>query len=148
MSTLAITAYLTRTELALGNLQLNDGTYKLSAQGFDPGSVTHRNEYATSPYVQGGLLVNSVRDLAQGGFVVDIYATSHADLQTRIADLKAAVSDQRTYDYYVVIEGQTYAWRCDRSDYAVGWVHERLHALVVPFTVQFNRDPQPIQGPI
>lgn len=149
MSNLTITAHVTRTELGKGVLQLNDGdNYRVSAVGFDPGAVTHRTEYATSPYVQGGLLVNAVRDLVQGGLTVDIYADTHAELQTLIGDLVEAVSEQRTYDLHVVIEGQTYAWRCDRSDYSVGWVHERLHALVVPFTIQFNRDPNPIQGPI
>ena len=145
---LTLSLYVTRTELGLTNLQLNEDPYKVSANDFNPGSVVFRRETAKSPYVDGGIVTGAVKDLVEGGINIDVSGADHSALRTNLDTLITAVTEQRYFDLYFTVNGAEYAWKCDRADYATGFVHERLHAIYLPVAITFTRAPTPVSGPV
>ena len=150
MTDIAVACFITRTELALADLNLNDGSnYKVI--GIGPGSLEWNRQYAGSPYVHGEVLVNAVK--AQGNLPMSIRCkgTTQSAREANVAALCRAL-EQFVYNITLTIEGVTYTWQCDPADYSLDEKGEisKFHRLAkqTVVTAQVPRHPIPIAGSV
>lgn len=143
---LTVAATISRAELGLGNLQLNQAPYTITPE-ISPGQVEFRRATVESPYVEGTFSTHVVKGQGQGQVVIDVRESTHAAAQTAIQTLIDAFT-QSTFVFTLSLNGTSYAWDCETADYSVGFAHERLHAIVIPVAFSFPRFPTANQGPI
>lgn len=136
----------TRDELALADLQLNDGVKYHTTPDIDPGQVSWRRESATSPYVDGEFTISRAKEESEGKVTIEVVATSQSLLRTYIGDLINAFT-QEEFNLIFDIDGAVYTWTCEAADYAVKWEHIRFHSFHALVGFQFPRSPIPVAGP-
>lgn len=146
MAELTVAASVTRTELQLGDLNIDDGTSFTLAQGLRIGSVTWRRETVQSPFVEGRIPVHEVKDAAESTVVVYVHGTSNAILNQNVGTLLDAFTKQYTYDLKLTVNSVNYQWVCERADYEVAFATAALNALLVPVSLSFHRKPTPFVG--
>ena len=142
----AVTLTVTRTELALATLNLNDpGVY--SIRSLNAGRVRRRSTVARSPYIEGGTVVSTVRDIVEMDLALDVEATTQATLQTRLDTLLDAFQ-QSSYTVTYGLDGTTYAWTCYPADYEVGIATpDAIFGFVLPVGLIVMRQPAATSGP-
>lgn len=145
---LTVVASLTRTELSLAGLNLEDpGTYRVVTAG--PGGVSWVRRFVESPYMHGRTLIDARKDQISVPLAVRVYAASLTQLETRAATLLRAF-EQFTYHLSISIDGAAHEYVCEVADYTVDdegtWdkyalmAHEQTYKFVIP------RSPIPVQG--
>lgn len=100
-----------RVELSLSNLQLNDpqnGLY-VSDEWSEGGILYQRYEAATSPFADGETVVAQRKQNTDQVFTIYINATSNADYQNKINEVKAAFGQYR-YDITIEWDGNIYSY--------------------------------------
>lgn len=148
MSDLDVTAFVTRGELELGLLNINDGDNFILGKGLQVGKLVWRKDTVTSPYVHGRFPVREVMDAIETTLVVYAKGESHAVLTENIGVLIAPFTEQSEYELRINVEGQAYHWRCERADYEVAFATETLNALMVPVQFTIYRSPIAVAGVI
>ena len=148
MSDLDVTAFVTRDELELGLLDINDGDNFILGKGIQVGKLVWRKDTVTSPYVHGRFPVREVMDAVESTLVVYAKGESHAVLTENIGVLIAPFTEQSEYELQINVEGQSYHWRCERADYEVAFATETLNALLVPVQFTIYRSPIAVAGVI
>jgi hypothetical protein len=143
-----VDAYVTRTELGLGNLDLINDTYKIEGEtGIEFGGRGWRRNMVDSPFVHGSYPVTQVMDNATVILSLQVRAASLAALETAIAAVVAAFS-QFEYDLYLILDDTTWAWRCYAADIVVGSEDERMAQYNVNVRMSIPRAPIPLDGGI
>ena len=143
---LTIIASVTRTELTLADLDLNDMTKFILGKNLDVSSVTWRKEAAQSPFIQGRIPVHEVKDAAETSIAVYVLGATHAALSANLEELLDAFTKQYSYILRINVEGVDNQWKCERADYQVGFATETLNARFVPVKLSFFRQPTPVVG--
>lgn len=137
----------TRTELGLAELALEDPVNGYSIVRMGPGAASWRRETVTSPYCHGDTLVAAVRDAQIAPLTVRVRADTPTTLDTRLATLLEAFSQ---YEYYtgIITDGAvSKQWRCSPADWSVGESGEmnKFHLMSNIYEVTFSIPRQPIQ---
>lgn len=146
MADATITATVSRTSLALADLNINDHVnYILSAQFLGAG-VTYRRQQVRSPYTEGAVTVNRTRDVIQDQVSIDVLASNYTTFQANIATLQAAFA-QDVFTLTVTTNGVPWAWTCEASDYKMDWSVPRIMGLYGQVQYTILRQPIPISGP-
>lgn len=145
---LNLTAIVTRTELGLGDLDLNDEVNFQFGRGIEVGRLTWRKDVVTSPYVHGRFPVREVKDAVESKITIYVLGTDHATLSTNIGVLIGAFTEQYQYELQIIVEGQSYSWLCERADYEVAFATETFNAIFVPVSLSFYRSPIQVSGVI
>jgi len=144
---MAISCKISRTILSLSDLEMiATNGYEVMWDGMDPGEVVQRQDWAKSPYVDGGALLSSVDDIATGVLSVEVKGTSESDLQTKVTTLITAFK-QITYTLDFNLNSTSWKWTCYRAN--------RLMDVNFPFYLSnltvchfhFTRQPTPVSGP-
>lgn len=146
MSDISVSASVTRNELSLGDLDLNDGVNYQLAKNFSAGSVTWRKQTVESPFYEGRYVVHEVKDAAETRLTVYVFGASYPALNSNLETLLAAFTEQSSYDVIITTEGQEHRWTCERADYEVAFATETVNALFVPVTFTMMRTPTPVSG--
>lgn len=141
MADIAITALVSRSELSLADLNIDDDVnYRLGAN-IDYGTVSWRRETVQSPYFAGRVPVHEVKDAVESKLVVYVLGSSHAVLNTNIQTLIEAVTEQYRWELKLTIEGVLHSWDCERADYQIAVATETMNARFVPVNLSFVRNP-------
>lgn len=113
---------ITRDELSLAVLDLNDGTSREIAgqAGVQPGSKTWRRETASSPHVPGSLVVHSVRDRDRMAVQIVHKASTFAAVWTLVEETEAAF-DQATFVVAETIGAQQIDYAGSEADASHVW---------------------------
>lgn len=142
----AHTATISRTELGMSSLSLQDTTYAVMNNSINGGVVQWRREVAVSPYVAGETEIGSVKDQVRSALTIRVTAGSHAALQTAVSTLVSAFS-QKSYTLTLGFDGVTYAWTCGRADYSIAFDEAMRLRSVARCTFVLPRSPVPASGP-
>jgi hypothetical protein len=139
-------SYITRASLSLGNLDIDTDPYKLGQENLDPGEVSWRRQWATSPFVHGSIEVNKTKDISRGTLDVLVDgAGSESTLRSEVATLITAFS-QSSYELHLTVNSTDWAWSCFAADYAVNFDNWRMSSIAIcKFSI--FRKPIPVAGP-
>lgn len=144
---MAVTATVTRTELGLAALALQDATYGIIQDSLDLGQVAWRRELATSPFAAGALEVGAVQEQGSGSLLVKVTGSSHSDLQSKVSTLVSAFK-QASYTLTVNFDATAYAWSCQRADYSLTFDVPMRQRYIARVALTFPRSPIASSGPI
>jgi hypothetical protein len=144
---MAITLKITRTLLALGDLDLiASGGYEVISDGLTMGEVSQRQDWAKSAYVSGGALMSTIDDIVQSSVQVEVYGSSRADLRTKVTTLMAAFK-QTYYTLTWDLDGSSYAWLCYKANRKMDSNFPFYLGNLTVCTFTFQRQPDPQSGP-
>jgi hypothetical protein len=144
---LTLTAYVTRDELGLGDLDINDGVNFKVAGAFMGGSVAWQRNNVSSPYIDGDITVSRRRGDIVEPVEIWVYGDNHTELRDNLGELLTAFT-QENYNLSFNFDGRNRKYDCKCADYTVSYeqafVHSKMHKVV------FNipRNPIAIYGGI
>lgn len=125
MRTMTAEGSVTRTELALSNLEFGtltqDGAsgFYIVRNGFGPGSVSKRRITAESIFYPGRTLVHATPDVQTSILKIRVKGETQQDLYNRVAEVTAAF-DQFSYSLTVNINGTYWEYECETADWTLG----------------------------
>ena len=143
MTTFAATV--TRSDLGLGSLNINDNAdYKVGNEIMGA-MVTYDRKIVSSPYVNGDVTVHRRRGNVSEKFSVYVMAATQTELQTNTKTLIDAFS-QNKFNLAVTLDSVQYTYQCEASDYQVEWSNAHMFSLMVKVTFNLIRNPIPLVG--
>lgn len=137
---------ITRTLLALGDLNLNDHTNFIAAPS-TPGSVEWDRVQVSAPNVDDDITVHRRLKKITEEVPIEVKGSSDASLQTNLAALLAALK-QASFTLTTTFNGTSYAWACEAADYQVEWSGPRVVAKQFIVRARIPRSPHPVTGPL
>jgi hypothetical protein len=147
MSDLTLAGSVTRTPLALADLNLNDWVnYYLSEELMGGEERWVRNTQG-SAYMEGEVTVNRHRGNITEKVGVEVLGTSQAVLDANIATLKDAFY-QDSFQMTLTINGSTHTYQCEAADLdnTMVWNKARHVGRIVLCVFSVPRRPIPIAG--
>jgi hypothetical protein len=156
MPSFSLSVLVTRTQLGLADLQVNDNVnYKMSGNDFMNGQVTYERETVRSPYVEGEFTTNRRRSNVREQVAFDVFpgnstgisgVTKYA-LEANIQQLIAAFTQDAFIMTIVANSGTTWQqewyWACEAADYAVSMTGPRFIARQGIVAFSLIRNPVP-----
>lgn len=137
--------YLTRGELSLGRLELNQGNFRIDGADLDPGATTWQRTTADSPWVHGDVEIHRVKSAAVIEVGLYISGVSVAELNQYKTVLAQAV-EQTRFQYHRIRDGIETAWLCRSADYSIGSPYLLERQLVCRAKLIIPRNPVPLVG--
>jgi hypothetical protein len=138
-------AEISREELALAPLNINDQVNFKVANEILGGTQTWRRQTVLSPYVDGEYTVNATRARVEERFGVQVYGPDQLTLQENIARLVDAISQFR-FQLRLDLDEAPWIWQCESADYAVDFSQARMMARTALVTMTIPRSPKLIRG--
>jgi hypothetical protein len=147
MSDITLAGSVTRTALALADLNLNDYVaYYLSAQLMGGQERWTRN-LDSSPYMDGDLTINRRRGNITERVGVEVIGSSQSVLDANIAALKTAMY-QDSFQMTLTLNGSTHTYQCEAADMdtSMVWNNGRMTGRAVLCIFDVPRRPIPVAG--
>lgn len=141
-----VTVAVTRTLLGLADLNLMDHLNYMTSATFLGAGVTYRRQQIKSPYVEGAITVNRVRDQVQDTIAIDVLADTQTRFQSNIQTLQAAFA-QDSFQLKLTLDSVPWTWTCEASDYKMDWTVPRIHGLYGQVQYTLLRSPISVAGP-
>lgn len=138
-------ATVSRTELGLARLDINDHLNYILNDELLGGTNTWNRQTTKSPYVDGEFTVNKTLAQVEERIAVECLGDSSYLLQYNVAQLIKAIS-QSQYVLTIYTDDSVWAYDCEAADYTVGW--EKTRRMVFRATVQLmvRRKPKLLTG--
>ena len=151
MPDLTIAAAITRVELGLAELNINDQTnYKIVKVG--PGEVEWERQYSGNPFTHGQTLVSAV--MRQGTLPLSVRCKGATNVVVENnRDALCRALEQFTYNLNITIDGVSFSWKCDPANYSVDETDGAINPFFVRakqsvVTADIPRDPISIVGSV
>jgi hypothetical protein len=145
---LTLSVVVSRTNLSLANLEINDGVdYKIAGNEFLGGQLAWEKSQVGSPFVEGKVTTHRVRQNVQEQISVEVYGSGTSDVQANAKALIEAFS-QSSYTVTVSVDNQATVYNCEAADFRIEMTTPRYAAsqLAVHFNVE--RKPLLVSGSI
>lgn len=143
--TLPVAAWVTRDELGLDDLDIDDGDRYVMTNKVNPGSVSWSRQQVESNFVHGAFTIGRRKDLSTMEMVINVEADHFHNLTNYVEELVEAF-EQDTFRLHIEVEGRTYEWMCETADHAVSWDPVRVHNRRVSVAFSIPRQPIPVRG--
>jgi hypothetical protein len=140
-----IDALVTREELGLPDLDINDNDNYIVGPNLAPGVVAWQRLQASSPFMHGAVTVGRRKDIVTAEIAVDILANNFTALTAAKQTIVEAF-EQDSFRLKMTFEGSQYEWACEAADHGVSWEHPRVHARRLTVLFSFPRQPIPLLG--
>lgn len=156
MATFGLSVLISRGQLGLSDLQVNDNiNYRVAGTDIFQGQVVYERQVARSPYVDGEFTTNRKKNNVQEIITFDVFRGNSAGisgqakyaLADNIQKLIAAFT-QDSYTMTVVANSgttwqQEWFWACEAADYNVQMTGPRFAAQQALVAFQVIRNPVP-----
>jgi hypothetical protein len=148
MTDLSVAAHVTRSQLGLANLSINDhSTYAIAGPAIMTGGVSWDRKQVNAPWVDGDITVARRRQNVQEALNVYVTGSSTSNMMGNVRTLRDAFIQDR-YTLQITVGSEQQAWDCEAADYSVLYDTAHVHALLVVVTFQIPRKPVPLVGGI
>lgn len=146
MADISISAVVSRDNLALSDLDINDKTnYVVAGPEVFGGNVTWDRKQVSSPVVDGEVTTYRRKMNVQDNLAVYVSADTQANLFTKIRTLIDAFTQDR-YTLQFNIGGAVIQWDCESADYSVQIDNAHMKAMYAKVTFMFIRKPNALSG--
>jgi hypothetical protein len=156
MSSFGLSVKVTRTQLGLADLELNDNlNYRMAGGELFQANVSWERQTTKSPYVEGEFTTNRRRNNVQETMAFDVFPGNSAGisgqskfaLEANLQQIIAAMT-QDSFRMDVVVSKSTqwqqeWHWNCEASDYSVQMTNARFVARQGIVTFMVIRNPVP-----
>lgn len=130
----------TRAELALGPLDINDHLNFIVADKIMGGQATWNRQTAKSPFVDGEFTVHRSRAQLKDQMSVQVLGDTQTTMQANLATVIAAFTQFR-FQMTLALEDGTRIYNCETADYTVDWDRLRWMSRQVLVTFDIPRYP-------
>jgi hypothetical protein len=138
-------ASVTRSDLGLATLNINDGLdYRVSNEIMGS-MVTYDRKTVSSPYVNGDVTVHRRRGSVAEKFAVYVYGDTQTELQANVKTLIEAFS-QNVFNLIMTLDSVEWSYKCEASDYQIEWSNAHMFANQVRVVFNLIRSPIPVVG--
>lgn len=145
MPDFTLAASITRTSLALGDLNLNDHiNYAVSVPVLGGEGRWTRN-LDSSAYMDGELEVNARLTNITETIGLEVYGADWAGVMANFGAALTAFKQAR-YNLTMTINGHTHTWRCQRADWAYEINSGRVAANQIKVAFSVPRSPLAVAG--
>jgi len=146
MPDLTLTAHVTRNQLSLGDLHINDHTnFYIAQENFLSQQVSWNKQQVTSIFLDGSVTVARSLQTVNENITVEVLGDTTADLYTNIQTLVQAFK-QDYFQLKVTTNSQLITYQCEAADYSVTWQGVRMIANQVQVVLSVPRQPNPLVG--
>lgn len=146
MADLSLSALVTRTDLSLADLNINDSTnYRIAGPEIMAGQVSWDRQQINSPWVEGDITISRRRPNVNSQLTVYVAGTDQANLMTNIRTLVSAFSQDR-YTLQINIGSAVNQWDCEAADYSVQMDTAHVYGKYIPVSFNIPRNPVPLSG--
>lgn len=143
MADLAVTAYVSRAQLSLADLNVNDhAKYVVAAPQAFGGAVQWDRKQVSVPWVHGDFTTQRRMVNATEPITFYVAGSSQSDLDTNLGELKAAFMQDR-FTFQMVVDGANHAWDCEAGDVS-GVTYDTAHVAARYVAVTFSVPHRPI----
>lgn len=141
-----LSVQITRTNLGLANLEINDHTNFAVAPGTFGAAKDYNRTQVESVYVDGKVTTHRKLDIVTEPVVVEVYGADTPSVYANLETLVAAMS-QDTYQIQITIGAYTQTWNCEAADVrSVTFDGPRLVASQLQVVFDVIRQPVPVTG--
>jgi hypothetical protein len=147
MTDLNVVAKVSRGQLGLGDLDINDHSSYVLAGGMTfGGAVQWNRKQLEVPWVDGQVTVERHRTNVTEPLSVYVAGSSIAELDTRLGTLISAFHQDR-FTFQLVVGGANHAWDCEAADIQqVLYDNVHVYNRYVTVTFAVPRKPIPLAG--
>ncbi len=145
MTDLTVAASVTRDDLGLGTLNINDHSNYILTSTILGGTVAWQKNQVSSPYVDGDITITRRRPTVMEPFEVHVYGTSGGSLMTNASTLITAFS-QDSFSLSIAINSATRQYECEAADYTIEYAHTKFSVNMCTVRFQLPRSPVPTVG--
>lgn len=138
-------ADITRTELGLPPLSVNDHLNYILGDEQLGGTNSWKRQSVSSPYVDGEFTVNRTLGIVEERLSIDCLGADSYSLQVAIAALVDAVSQSR-WTLTMRVDDSVWAYDCEAADYTVGWEKSRRMVFRSTVLLAVRRQPRLLTG--
>lgn len=138
-------ASVTRSDLGLGVLNINDNLDYIVGSEIMGAMVTYDRQTVSSPYVNGDITVHRRRGSVNEKFAVYVLGDTQTELQTNVRTLISAFS-QNKFNLVLLLDGIEWSYVCEASDYQVEWSNAHFFATKVKVVFNLLRSPIALVG--
>jgi hypothetical protein len=142
---LALAVTVSRTLLGLAPLDINDHLNYYVTPQLLGGQVAWTRTQITSPWLDGAVTTNRVRQMVTEPLVIEVLGGTHGELKANVDTLVQAFI-QDSFDLELTMGDAAYAYRCEAADYTLGWNGPRMMANQVQVTFSVPRQPTALLG--
>jgi hypothetical protein len=144
---LSVSALVSRTSLALADLDVNDHSkYVVAGPMAFGGAVNWDRKQVNVPWVHGDFTVQRRMTNVTESITFYVAGTSIADLDTNLGAIKDAFMQDR-YTFQLVVGGANHAWDCEAADVTqVLYDTAHVYNKYVAITFAVPRKPRALAG--
>lgn len=147
MADISMSVLISRSSLALADLEINDLTNYRVAPQFLGGNVSYNRVEASSVFMDSSVTIFRTLPKVQEQVQIEVLGTSQANLMANIDALIKAFS-QNSFTMTITLAGQVWQYQCEAADRQMTWTGPRFIAKQVQITFTMPRHPTPLQGPM
>jgi len=136
---------LTRTQLGLGYLNINDHVNYAIAPGSFGAQVTWQRNQVGSIYQDDEITTYRKRNKVMENIIVEVFGDNNVEVQGNVDALIAAVL-QSNFDILISVNGVYRVYACETADYGMKWEGNRFVANQFQVNLTVPRSPVPKVG--
>lgn len=141
---LTVTATVTRGDLGLSDLNINDhNNYSIAPNTMGGATSWDRNQ-VSSPWVDGEITISRRRSNVMEPVLVNVYGVSQPDMLANLQTLVDAFC-QNSFTMIIKLGSATYQYSCEAADYSIEWGY-KMHSTQCMANFQVPRHPIPTSG--
>lgn len=145
MPDLGLSVSVTRPQLGLPDLALNDHFNYFISPTFLGGMVQWNRSTVTSPFLDGGVTTYRTRQMVQEQIALEVMGETLAEMWDNVrAAIDAFTQDQ--YNLALAIGSEVHQFMCEAADYQFNWNGPRILAQQVQLVLSVPRQPVAVQG--
>lgn len=142
---LTLSVSVTRTALALADLQINDHLdYYIGPQFFGGSQAWQRNQVG-SPFIDGQVTTYRTKQMVTEQVQIECLGGDAVELEANITAVYDAFM-QDSFNVSIVYNGVTLTYQCESADVTKLWTGPRLIANQGQLNFSVPRQPNPIVG--
>ena len=146
MTDLSVAAHVTRSQLGLGNLDINDHTtYAIAGPAIMGGGTAWDRKTVNAPWVDGDITVARRRQNVMEQLLVYVAGSDQSTLMSNLRTLRDAFTQDR-YTLQITVGSAQNAWDCEAADYSMLYDTAHAYNKYVVATFQIPRKPVPLVG--
>lgn len=148
MTDLSVVAHVTRAQLAMADLDINDhSSYVIAGPAVMQGGISWDRKTVNAPWVDGDITVARRRTNSTEQLSVYVTGSDQAAMMTNVRTLRDAFIQDR-YTLQITVGSAQNAWDCEAADYSVLYDTAHVYNRYVVVQFQIPRKPVPLVGGI
>lgn len=147
MVDLALSVKVTRTALALPDLEINDHLDSYIGPSFFGGTMSWTRNQVGSPFIDGSVTAYRTKQMVQEPVQIECLGGDAVELAANIATIYQAFM-QDDFNVTIAFNGVTYTYQCEAADVTMLWTGPRLIADQGQLNFSVPRQPNPLVGVI